>query len=48
MTMTNEKAIKWMEEAVQETTECFEQCSPSLQARVKERAYKTLKNLAKT
>lgn len=29
--MTNEKAIKWMEEAVQETTECFEQCSPSLQ-----------------
>ena len=31
MTMTNEKAIKWMEEAVQETTECFEQCSPSLQ-----------------
>ena len=29
--MTNEKAIKWMEEAVQETTECFEQCSPTLQ-----------------
>ena len=29
--MTNEKAIKWMEEAIQETTECFEQCSPSLQ-----------------
>lgn len=29
--MTNEKAIKWMEEAIQETTECFEQCSPTLQ-----------------
>lgn len=29
--MKIEKAIEWMEEAVQETTECFEQCSPALQ-----------------
>ena len=29
--MKIEEAIEWMEEAVQETTECFEQCSPSLQ-----------------
>lgn len=29
--MKIEEAIKWMEEAVQETTECFEQCSPTLQ-----------------
>lgn len=29
--MKIEKAIEWMEEAIQETTECFEQCSPTLQ-----------------
>lgn len=29
--MKIEEAIEWMEEAIQETTECFEQCSPSLQ-----------------
>lgn len=29
--MKIEEAIEWMEEAVQETTECFEQCSPTLQ-----------------
>ena len=29
--MKIEEAIKWMEEAIQETTECFEECSPALQ-----------------
>lgn len=29
--MKIEEAVKWMEEAIQETTECFEQCSPTLQ-----------------
>ena len=29
--MKIEEAIKWMEEAIQETTECFEDCSPALQ-----------------
>lgn len=29
--MKIEEAIEWMEEAIQETTECFEQCSPTLQ-----------------
>ena len=29
--MKIEEAIEWMEEAIQETTECFEDCSPALQ-----------------
>ena len=29
--MKIEEAVKWMEEAIQETTECFEECSPALQ-----------------
>ena len=29
--MKIEEAVKWMEEAIQETTEYFEQCSPTLQ-----------------
>ena len=29
--MTNEEAIKWMEEAILDTKEFFDQCSPALQ-----------------
>ena len=29
--MKIKEAVKWMEEAIQETTEYFEQCSPTLQ-----------------
>lgn len=29
--MTNEEAIKWMEEAILDTNDCFDQCSPALQ-----------------
>lgn len=29
--MKIEEAVKWMEEAIQKTTECFEECSPALQ-----------------
>lgn len=29
--MTNEEAIKWMEEAIVDTKEFFDQCSPALQ-----------------